>query len=91
MTKYKPIIFLAFLFLAGCTKDFEEINTNPNSPDKITSPGVLFTNVIRGSVNGNFGSSYRMGVIAGDMNYNDFSGNFSNWARADASGLFLWN
>jgi hypothetical protein len=91
MTKYKPIIFLAFLFLAGCTKDFEEINTNPNSPDKITSPGVLFTNVIRGSVNGNFGSSYRMGVIAGDMNYNDFSGNFSNWVRADASGLFLWN
>ena len=91
MTKYKPIILLSFLFLAGCTKDFEEINTNPNSPDKITSPGVLLTNVIRGSVNESFGNSYRMGVIAGDMNYNDFSGNFNNWVRADASGLFFWH
>ena len=91
MTKYKPIILLSFLFLAGCTKDFEEINTNPNSPDKITSPGVLLTNVIRGSVNESFGNSYRMGVIAGDMNYNDFSGNFNNWVRADASGIFFWH
>lgn len=90
MTKIKSIILISFLFLAGCTKDFEEINTNPNSPDKITNPGVLLTNIIRGSVNDNFSSAYRMGVVVGDMNYNDFSGNFSNWARTDASGLFLW-
>ncbi|MCO5239447.1 MAG: SusD/RagB family nutrient-binding outer membrane lipoprotein [Chitinophagaceae bacterium] len=90
MKKYKPVIFFFFLFLVSCTKDFEEINSNPNSPEKITTPGVLFTNVIRGSVNDNFSSSYRMGVIVGDMNYNNFSGDFSNWARADASGLFLW-
>ncbi|HRN55240.1 MAG TPA: SusD/RagB family nutrient-binding outer membrane lipoprotein [Agriterribacter sp.] len=90
MKKYKPFIFLSFLFLVSCTKDFEEINSNPNSPEKITAPGVLFTNIIRGSVNDNLSSSYRMGVIAGDMNYNNFSGDFSNWVRADASGLFLW-
>jgi hypothetical protein len=90
MKKYKSVIFLSFLFLVSCTKDFEEINSNPNSPEKITTPGVLFTNIIRGSVNDNFSSSYRMGVIAGDMNYNNFSGDFNNWVRADASGLFLW-
>jgi len=91
MSKFKSIILLTVLFLAGCVKDFGEINTNPNSPDKITNPGVLLTNVIRGSVNSNFENSYNRGVIAGDLIFNDFSGNYTNWVRGDASSYFLWN
>ncbi len=91
MTKFKPIIFLAVLFLSACTKDFEEINTNPNSPDKVSNPGVLFTNAIRGAVNSNFEHSFNRGSIAGDLLFNDFGGNYNNWVRADASGYFLWN
>ncbi|MCO5234864.1 MAG: SusD/RagB family nutrient-binding outer membrane lipoprotein [Chitinophagaceae bacterium] len=91
MTKNKLILFAALFFLAGCTKNFDEINSNPNNPDKISNPGVLLTNVIRGAVNTSFGNSFNRGSIAGDLLYNNFGGNFDNWARADASGYFLWN
>lgn len=91
MTIYRFNILFLFILLFGCTKNFEEINTNPNSPEKITNPGVLFTNIIKGSINDNFNNSYRMGVVVGDLHYNDFSGNFDNWVRTDASSLFLWN
>ena len=91
MTKFKPIIFLAVLFLSACTKEFEQINTNPNSPDKVNNPGVLFTNAIRGAVNSNFEHSFNRGSIAGDLLFNDFAGNYNNWVRADASGYFLWS
>lgn len=91
MKKFSIIISAAILLLVSCTKNFEELNTNPNESDKVNNPGVLFTNVIRGSVNSVFNNSYARGVIAGDMNFNDFSSNFSNWVRADAPGYFLWN
>lgn len=91
MKKLQILLCLGIVLLVGCTKNFDEINTNPNQPDKITNPGVLLTNVIRGSVNSSFGNSYTRGVIAGDMNFNDFSSNFSNWVRADAPGYFLWS
>lgn len=34
---------IALLFAAGCTEDFEEINTNPNQPSK-ANPSYLMTN-----------------------------------------------
>ncbi len=91
MTKNKIILFVILFFLAGCTKNFDEINTNPNNPDKVNNPGVLLTNVIRASVNASFANSFNRGSIAGDLLYNNFAGNFDNWVRADASGYFLWN
>lgn len=91
MKKITSVLLVAFLLMAGCTQNFEEINTNPNSPDRLSNPGVLFTNVIRGSINNNFEHSYNRGSIAGDMIYNDFGGNYNNWVRGDASGYFLWN
>lgn len=42
-TKYLiPITFLLFI-LAGCTKDFEEINTNPNRPTKVPTIYLIGT------------------------------------------------
>ncbi|MBE7173038.1 MAG: SusD/RagB family nutrient-binding outer membrane lipoprotein [Williamsia sp.] len=36
----------AFLFLAGCDKNFKEINTNPQQINNV-DPGYLFTNALR--------------------------------------------
>jgi hypothetical protein len=51
--KRKVIYLLAanliglMLFSSGCTKDFEEINTNPNEPGvEQAAPGMLLTNAI---------------------------------------------
>ena len=90
----KKIIFslLALvLLLTSCTHQFEEINTNPNAPDKLTSPGFLFPNVMRSSINTFYSTSFTRGSITGDLLYNDFASNFANWTRADAPSYFLWN
>jgi hypothetical protein len=54
--------FLCCLFLAGCTEDFEDINTNPNAPSTV-QPSTLLRQVIY-----NFGEnmSYE-GFVAGDL------------------------
>ncbi len=92
MKKLISIYFLfLLLFLAGCTKDFEKINTNPNESETLTGPGLLLPNLLRGSINASFNTSYQRGVIAGDLVYNDFSSNYNNWVRADAPGYFLWS
>src|SRR4051812_29247189 len=39
------ILFLAVFFLAGCDKDFQDINTNPQQI-KNTNPGYLFSNAL---------------------------------------------
>lgn len=45
-------IALALLFTFGCTEGFEEINTNPNSPESI-GPQFLLSNVISVAANEN--------------------------------------
>lgn len=47
-TKYKFIVLVSVISLfLGCTHDFEEINTNPNNPDRIDQPKLLLSGVIR--------------------------------------------
>jgi hypothetical protein len=55
-------IFLGLLALVSCTKDFEDINTNPNSPSAV-QPSLLLRQVIY-----DFGEnmSYE-GFVAGDL------------------------
>ncbi|MBE9462386.1 SusD/RagB family nutrient-binding outer membrane lipoprotein [Dyadobacter subterraneus] len=91
MKKLSFIPFLLLLLSLSCTNDFEKINTNPNSPDEVTNVGLLLPNAIRSAVNNNFSSSYDRGSIAANLIASDYASNFSNWARADASGYFLWN
>jgi len=55
MKNIKSIILGCSVFgilLAGCTQDFEEINTNPNSPENV-DPQFLLTNVISVEANMN--------------------------------------
>ncbi len=56
LAKYNKV-FLAFvliLVLGSCTKNFEEINTNPNSPTDVPAKNI-FTNVIISSVGNELG------------------------------------
>lgn len=91
MKKSSFILCFAMLLAVSCTKDFEEINTNPNSPDKVTNVGLLLPNVIRSAVNNHFDNSYSRGSIAANLLASDYASNFSNWARSDAGGYFFWN
>ncbi len=91
MKKLKFIPLVATLFAISCTKNFDAINTNPNSPDKLTNIGLLLPNVIRSSVNSSFYNSYARGDVAANLLASDYASNFSNWARSDASSYFLWN
>lgn len=49
---YTATAVLALLFTFGCTEGFEEINTNPNSPESI-GPQFLLSNVISVAANEN--------------------------------------
>ena len=45
MKKYIIIITIFITAITGCTKDFEEINTNPNAPVAV-QPSLLLRQVI---------------------------------------------
>lgn len=54
--------FISLLLASGCTKDFEEINTNPNAPNSV-QPSLLLRQVIY-----NFGDEMAYeGFAAGDL------------------------
>ncbi|CAG5002252.1 hypothetical protein DYBT9275_02851 [Dyadobacter sp. CECT 9275] len=91
MKKLSYILIFVLLTVASCTKDFEEINTNPNSPDKVSNAGLLLPNLIRGAVNNHLDNSYTRGSIAANLLASDYASNFSNWARSDAGSYFFWN
>lgn len=51
MKKIKQLLIAtsALVFLGGCDKDFEKINTNPLRINQIADPGMLLTNILRGT------------------------------------------
>lgn len=55
---------LSFLLISGlaCTKDFEAINTNPNTPEQV-APQFLLSNILWEAADGNT----RQGWLAGNM------------------------
>ncbi|MPT35168.1 MAG: SusD/RagB family nutrient-binding outer membrane lipoprotein, partial [Flavobacterium sp.] len=70
------ILLLLFSF-TGCTDRFEEINTNPNQPTKVSTPGLFNTatkNIVNRATRGAFGSA-RMTLpwmqYSAQLNYTD--------------------
>jgi hypothetical protein len=51
MKRIKQLIVATsvLIFFAGCDKDLEEVNTNPLRIDQIADPGMLLTNILRGT------------------------------------------
>lgn len=72
-----PIVLFIALSFSSCTDRFEEINTNPNEPIKVSTPG-LFNNVTKtivgSATRGSFGSA-RMTLpwmqYSAQLNYTD--------------------
>ncbi len=59
----KTLIVFAFLALgAGCTKDFDDINTNPNAPTAV-NPGLLLPQIQRDMMNALMGETWGIGNI----------------------------
>lgn len=57
-----PLIVFITVAIAGCKKNFEAINTNPNNPEVI-NPELLMVNIIRGSVNNLVGDGFSSGNV----------------------------
>lgn len=83
MKKIKRLLTgISFLvFITGCDKDFERINTNPQAITQINDPGMLLTNVLRNTSTGGdwfaestiiqqFVLPYNLGATTG-YNFND--------------------
>ena len=56
------IFALATLFVTGCTKNFEEINTNPNNPEAV-NPELLMVTIVRSMVNQMANDAFSTGNI----------------------------
>lgn len=62
-TFLKSLVILGFVALtAGCTKDFDEINTNPNAPTAVNS-GLLLPQIQRDMMNALLGETWGIGNI----------------------------
>ncbi|RMF28488.1 MAG: SusD/RagB family nutrient-binding outer membrane lipoprotein, partial [Bacteroidetes bacterium] len=61
--KYLPLVAVLLL---GCTKDFEEINTNPNAPEEV-NPQFLLSNVIWNAANNNAVDAWNAGNFLGQL------------------------
>ena len=57
-----PLIVFITVAMAGCDKDFEAINTNPNNPE-VVNPELLMVNIIRGTVSNLVGDGFSSGNV----------------------------
>lgn len=74
------ILVAAFFMLAGCTKKFDELSANPNSPENV--PASLALNGIEVSINQRpWGLDHRAGQFS-LVNYNYYGNNEYNWSGA---------
>lgn len=59
---YIALSTVSLLFLNACTKDFTEVNTNPNVPTKVT-PNLLLPGIIKSAVNEQVGQAWGTGNL----------------------------
>ncbi len=77
-------IILFFSIVASCTKDFDELNTNPNLiTEKVVKIDGLFTQVVANSVSGIFG-----GRVGEFVNFTNPGDGFRIYSRFDYEGSF---
>lgn len=82
------IVLLAFILLAGCTKDFEETNANPNQPEEVSADLILST-VISTLANQSAQTGWSNGNIVAQLAAKiNFTG-FDRYEWGSESGL--WN
>jgi hypothetical protein len=90
---YKKFIFglCAMVFVASCTKDFVEINTNTDATANLPDPGLLLPNIIRTTANRSWDNSFDRFAVVADQIANQFASASGNWTRSDADRFFWIN
>lgn len=83
---------LVLLFSAGCTKNFDSINQNPNTPQIIENEQLLLPAIIKNSVR-NYSYISQFGAsVCGDYYANQYNSGFDDaWTASQTEGGFLWN
>lgn len=80
------------LLLAGCTKRFDSINTNPNSPQQVENPQLLIPSIIKNSVrNYAYGSEFTA-AVCGDYYTDQYTSEFKDaWTPGQTASNFRWD
>src|ERR1700744_3833818 len=81
--KNKLILFCAaavFLLLGSCSKDYLDINTNPNKPTDVT-PGLVLTNALNSTATSTTGSSDFYQFASSWIGYWNYSGAVAAFAE----------
>src|SRR6185312_117367 len=85
-------IAFALLLLIGCTKNFDTINQNPNSPQQVQNEQFLLPSIIVNSVRNYAYKSQFEASVTGDYYANQYVSGFDNdWTASTTEGGFLWN
>lgn len=82
----------AILVIVGCTKNFDTINKNPNSPQEVSNEQLLIPAIIKNSVR-NYAYVSQFGAsVVGDYYANQYNSGFNDaWTASQTEGGFLWN
>lgn len=65
-TIYTLVSLIVMLASTGCTKDFDEINTNPNAPESV-DPQFLLSNIIYNGANNQAKDAWNAGNFLGQL------------------------
>jgi len=79
--KYIPVLLLGILLNAGCTGDFEEMNTNPNSVTSV-DPSLLLPKMEREAINGGY-ATYQCGENLHANQYAQYVSNSASYFSSD--------
>lgn len=75
MKKFKAIILVCTILFAGCTDDFEDINTNNNEPEKVSADLLLSTvisNTLTDLVNTGWNNGNIVSQLTSKINFTGF-------------------
>lgn len=80
------------LALASCTRNFEEINTNPNQIDQI-SPGTLLNEIIYNMASNNLTNHYNVNaqLMQVQLSYPQYYGGIQRYEILETTGNSQWN
>jgi len=82
----------ALLALPGCSKNFEEINKNPNGAQEVQNPQFLLPGFIKNSIRSYSYTSEFTASVAGDYYANQYTSGFDDaWTPGQTQGNFLWS
>ena len=90
ITKTLACILAINLLLVSCTKNFEEINTNPNSPEE-AFPNLLLTGILESTLNETALRAFEQGNVITQLTAKFIFTDFDryDWNASQTAGL--WN